>query len=84
MLTLAQWMKKATPEQRKLLAKKGKTSVAYLRQLASGHRKASMEMAFTIEQITATTPSFLKLDYVEKESLNKTWKKLLLDTSKAY
>ena len=84
MQTLSKWMKQATAEQRKLLAKKGKTSVAYLRQVASGHRKASMEMAFTIEQVTAMEPKFLKLPYVDKESLNKTWKKLQLDTSKDY
>lgn len=70
------WMKQATPKQRTLLAKKAKTSVAYLRQLASGHRKASMEMALRIEKATETTKDFAEIPYVKRTFLNPQWKKV--------
>lgn len=72
------WMKAADAKQKALLAKKAKTSVAYLRQLASGHRKASMEMALRIE--TATGQGMMKefddIPYVKKEFLNQQWRKV--------
>lgn len=73
------WMKAATPKQRTLLAKKAKTSVAYLRQLASGHRKASMDMALRIEQATEAgmAKDFVGLDYVKRSFLNPQWKKVV-------
>lgn len=72
------WMKQATPKQRVLLAKKAKTSVAYLRQLASGFRKASMEMALRIETATeqGMAKDFAELPYVKKEFLNPQWRKV--------
>lgn len=71
---LHHWMKAATPKQRKLLAIKAKTSVAYLRQLASGYRKASMEMALRIENATATTKQFVDIPYVKRTFLNAKWR----------
>jgi len=72
------WMKDATPKQRIALAKKAKTSVAYLRQLASGFRKASMEMALRIEMATeqGMAKEFADLPYVKKEFLNAKWRKV--------
>ena len=72
-------MKLATAKEKELLAKKVKTSVAYLRQLASGHRKAGLELAFEIEKATAVLPAFIerKLPVVYKETLNKRWVKFI-------
>ena len=75
---LKHWMKLATAKEKELLAKKAGTSVAYLRQLASGHRKAGLELAFEIEKATAVLPAFIakKLPVVFKEALNKKWSKM--------
>jgi transcriptional regulator with XRE-family HTH domain len=72
------WMKAATPKQQALLAKKAKTSVAYLRQLAYGHRNASMDMALRIEQATEAgmAKEFADLDYVKKTFLCAKWRKV--------
>lgn len=75
---LYEWMKEADAKQKSLLAKKAKTSVAYLRQLASGHRKASMEMALRIETATeqGMAKEFAEIPYVKKEFLNQQWRKV--------
>ena len=84
MNTLKHWMKLATAKEKELLAKKAGTSVAYLRHLAMGRRKCGTELAFKIEQVTAVTPAFLRLEYVPKESLSPFWRKAQLDTTKEY
>lgn len=40
------------PEQKENLAKKVRTSVAYLGQIASGHRKAGLDLALRIQYAT--------------------------------
>lgn len=71
------WMQEATPKQREILARKAETSVAYLRQLASGYRKASMEMAMKIEIATkrGMGKEFGDLPFVKRVFLNTQWRK---------
>ncbi len=42
---LRDWLAKASTEERESLAKEARTSVAYLWQLAGGHRRASLKLA---------------------------------------
>jgi DNA-binding transcriptional regulator YdaS (Cro superfamily) len=51
-MLLIQYLQGSTHEQREFLAKKAKTKVVYLKQLASGFRKASPSLAKRIEQAT--------------------------------
>ena len=48
-LALVLWLQKADVDARELLAKKADTSVAYLYQIAGGHRRASAELAIALE-----------------------------------
>ena len=49
---LHKWLKFATPDEIRTLARLCETSPAYLSQIANGHRRASAEMAGKIEQAT--------------------------------
>jgi len=73
---LARWMKEADATQKKLLAKKARTSVDYLRHIASGRRNASMEIALRIENATLAMEWGEGIIFVKKESLNNQWRKL--------
>jgi DNA-binding transcriptional regulator YdaS (Cro superfamily) len=52
-MNLADYLLSATTEQHESLAKRAKTKVVYLKQLATGFRKASPKLAKRIEQATA-------------------------------
>lgn len=70
MSRLKKWLEKATPAERDWLAKKAKTSVAYLRQLASGHRTASAKTAGDIETATEEKARTTKLPLVPRGDLS--------------
>lgn len=69
---LKEWLAHATDEQRMALARHACTSIAYLTQLASGHRRASAETAGRVEaaarlvvqedDTAAGLPMILRLD----------------------
>lgn len=48
-MQLREWMRAASDSERERLATEASTSVAYLWQLAGGHRKASIELASRIQ-----------------------------------
>lgn len=48
-MQLRKWLNDATDAERESLAKGARTSVAYLWQLAGGHRKASLELASRLQ-----------------------------------
>lgn len=48
-MQLREWLRGATENERDALAKGAGTSVAYLWQLAGGHRKASIELASRLQ-----------------------------------
>ena len=50
---LREWLHGATEADRERLAKEASTSVAYLWQLAGGHRKASIELASRLQAASA-------------------------------
>lgn len=50
---LRDWLAKASTEQRETLAKEARTSVAYLWQLAGGHRKASLKLAKALQDASS-------------------------------
>lgn len=43
--TVKAWLERATPEQKKLLAERSRTSVQHLQHIASGRRAMSAELA---------------------------------------
>ena len=51
-MKLSKWLKDHTEEERKALATDASTSVAYLYQLAGGHRTPSFKLAVAIERAT--------------------------------
>lgn len=51
-MDLREWLHAATGEEREEMARAASTSVAYLYQLAGGHRRASANMAIAIETAT--------------------------------
>lgn len=42
---IKEWLTSASEDERERVAREARTSVAYLYQLAGGHRKASLELA---------------------------------------
>lgn len=50
---LRNWLSNNPQAQREIVANEAGTSVAYLWQLAGGHRKASLEMAKRLQDATA-------------------------------
>ena len=50
---LREWLHTANEAEREQLAKDASTSVAYLWQLAGGHRKASIELASRLQAASA-------------------------------
>lgn len=63
---LLRWRKESSPSDWEMLARKAKTSVGYLDQIAYGFRRASPSKAAEIE---IATKSFEKYPVVTKESL---------------
>ncbi len=56
-MLLKAWLNKATPIERQDVATNAKTSVAYLWQLAGGHRQASASLAERVEKaVQQVTP----------------------------
>ena len=49
---IKQWLSEASETERKRVASEAGTSIAYLFQLSGGHRKASLELAFQLQQAT--------------------------------
>lgn len=72
MKKLKQWLAQATAAEKEWLAKKTKTSLAYLRQIASGHRIASADIAGRIEDATefkATSSATCNLPVIRRGEL---------------
>lgn len=49
-VALLQWLKHHTPDEKRTLAKRAKTSVPYLEHIAAGRRTASAAFAIRLEQ----------------------------------
>ena len=65
MNTLSKWLKDHSPEEREVLATSANTTVAYLYQLAGGHRTPSLSLALKLKKATAgyiTPESFFIAD----------------------
>lgn len=54
MRALKNWMTAATAKEKVALARRAKTSVPHLFQLSGGHRRASAELAISIEKAALT------------------------------
>lgn len=52
-IQIKEWLRLATDEERERVAREAHTSVAYLYQLAGGHRRASLELADRLRTATA-------------------------------
>lgn len=49
-MKLSKYLKTLTPTQRETLAKRAKTTLAYLQQLSGGHRAAGPQLARRLEE----------------------------------
>lgn len=59
---MSHWLRTATSDQRKQLAKAAKTSFAHLQHIASGRRGVTAELAQRLSAASLTLPKALRLD----------------------
>jgi plasmid maintenance system antidote protein VapI len=59
---VSRFLKRATPDQARAVAKKAKTSVAHLRHVAAGRRGVTADMAQRLAHATTGVPGDLYLD----------------------
>lgn len=69
MKKLKLWLASANAADKAWLARKAKTSLAYLRQIASGHRIASADIAGRIEDATTAKAQTCSLPVIRRGEL---------------